>query len=214
MDDGQIHRPQQARSQATMNRMLDAAEELLESRSWQELTIQDVVSVAGTSVGAFYGRFKDKEGLLHALDERYFEYFIDLIETAVSSSDWDALSLGETIGVIAQLTVTLHSRRQGVMRALILQARLVNDPRFRTREARLRTYTPKLLALVLAHREEIAHPDPEAAVRFGFLQMFYSAREMMIWPHLTATMPYQGEALAHALAHAFLCYLRSAPEER
>lgn len=204
----QINKPQQARSQRTMTRLLDAAEALLEEKSWSALTIQDVVSRAGSSVGAFYGRFKDKDGLLHALDERYFDEMIEMIEAAVARPQWATMTLAETIAVLAQLTVELHSQKQGLMRTLILQARLVNDPRFRAREERLNSYVPQLLALILAHCDEIQHEDPATAVQFGFLQMFYTAREMLLWPHLAESMPYQGEELAAALARAFLGYLR------
>ncbi len=203
-----INQPQQARSQRTMTRMLDAAEALLEEKSWSELTIQEVVSRAGSSVGAFYGRFNDKDGLLHALDERYFVDMIAQIEAAVAQPRWASMTLAETITALAQLIVALHSRKQGLMRTLILQARLINDPRFREREARLNRYTPQLLALVLAHRAEIQYPEPETAVQFGFLQMFYTAREMLLWPHLAESMPYQGDDLAQALARAYLGYLR------
>lgn len=202
-----INKPQQARSQRSMTRMLDAAEALLEEKSWSELTIQDVVSRAGTSVGSFYGRFKDKDGLLHALDERFFVIMIEMIEAAVAQPDWESMTLAATLTRLAQLTVELHSQKRGLLRTLILQARLVNDPRFREREARLNSHIPSLLALVLAHRDEIRHAAPETAVQFGLLQMFYTAREMLLWPHLAESMPYQDEALVQALARAYLGYL-------
>lgn len=208
--DPAIKKPKQNRSAQTMERMLNAAEMLLEEKSWRELTIQDVVSNANCSVGAFYGRFKDKEGLLHALDERFFDSLVAIIETAVSEPQWETMTLAETIKTLAQLVVDLHQQKQGVMRALILQARLESDPRFREREARLMTHVPTLLALILAHRHEIYHDDAETAVQFGFLQMFFTVREMMIWPHVAANMPYQEKALVSGVASAFLSYLSGA----
>lgn len=206
-----VNRPKQLRSQRTMISMLEAAETLLEQKSWQALTIQDVVSAAGCSVGAFYGRFKDKDGLLHALDERYFERLADLLQVALLQTDWSKLELVETVHRLARLVVTLHQEKQGVMRTLILQARLYNDARFREREARLRSYLPAIQMILLAHRDEIRHNDAETAVRYAYLQMYYSAREMLIWPHLTPTMPYQDDALIAALSHSFLTYLTVPP---
>lgn len=52
--------PQQSRSQRTMNRILDAAEALLEEKSFQELTINDIVQKAGCSVGPFTAVLKTK----------------------------------------------------------------------------------------------------------------------------------------------------------
>ncbi len=210
MSSKRIYKPKQERSRKSMNQMLEAAEALLEEKTWQELTVQDVVSQAGTSIGAFYGRFRDKEGLLHALDERYFEAIIDRIETAVSDPIWQTLSLAETVQRLAELVVAMLGQGQGVMRTLILQARLTPDTRFREREARLMESLPPLMALVLAHRKQIAHDDVETAVHFGFIQLFFTAREMVIWPHVAAAMPYQNMALVNALAHAYLGYLGAA----
>ena len=202
-----VKEPRQSRSRATMERLLVAAEAILEEKSWQALTIQDVVQQAGCSVGAFYGRFKDKNGLLHALDERYFEDISTAIEATISALESTDHSLQETVSALATLVVQIHSHNQGVMRTVILQARLVADPRFRTREAQLMQYRAKIMALVLTHRQRIAHEDTETAALFGYLQMYYTAREMMLWPHLSAAMPYQGEALATALAESYYAYL-------
>ncbi len=48
---------------------------LLEEKLFEEISIAEIVEQAGCSVGAFYGRFKDKNSLLMALDERHFEEF-------------------------------------------------------------------------------------------------------------------------------------------
>ena len=65
-----IHPPRQARSEETLERLLDAAEELLAERGFDEITVPEIASKAKSSVGAFYARFKDKDGLLHALHQR------------------------------------------------------------------------------------------------------------------------------------------------
>ena len=203
-----MNTPKQSRSQQTMNRMLDAAETLLETKSWQELTIQEVVKHANSSVGAFYGRFKDKDGLLQALDKRYFDILIGLIESSVNQPEWQTLNLDETVYKIADLIVALHSGKQGVLRTLILQARLVNDPRFRGREERLMEHMPQLVDFILKHRSEIKHDDVSGTIQFGLLQMFYSAREMLIWPHISETLPVPKSQLTVLLAKACIGFFR------
>lgn len=63
--------PQQARSIATEQKMLDAAEELLKTGDARSVTLENVVRLSGTSVGAFYSRFESVEGLFDALRNRY-----------------------------------------------------------------------------------------------------------------------------------------------
>ena len=206
-----VNRPQQARSQRTMNRILDAAADLLEEKAWQDLSIQEIVSAANSSVGSFYARFQDKDGLLQALDDRFFDRLIEQIDAVVADPAWQALSLAATVQGLARLIVAIHSEQKGVQRTLITAARLTPDPRYREREDRLWAHTPKLLALLLAHEAEIRREPAGPAAQFALLQMFFTAREMLLWEHVAVHMPLQGEALVTALAEACLNYLRGAP---
>lgn len=65
--------PQQARSAATLARVLRAAEEIAVSSGLEEMTITGVAARAGVSVGTIYRRFEDKEQLINALTERMLE---------------------------------------------------------------------------------------------------------------------------------------------
>ncbi|WP_434599000.1 TetR/AcrR family transcriptional regulator [Streptomyces sp. A5-4] len=65
--------PRQARSAATLARVLLAAEEIASSSGLDEMTITGVAERAGVSVGTIYRRFEDKEQLITALTERMLE---------------------------------------------------------------------------------------------------------------------------------------------
>ncbi|MCX2730246.1 helix-turn-helix domain containing protein [Saccharopolyspora sp. NFXS83] len=73
--DRQAHyrEPRQARSAATLARVLRAAEELVTAVGLDEMTIGGVAERAGTSVGSIYRRFAGKEQLVAALTERMLE---------------------------------------------------------------------------------------------------------------------------------------------
>src|SRR3954462_15588661 len=64
--------PQQLRSQETLDRILDAAEQVLAEKSFGEATLAEIMERAGVTVGAFYRRYPDKNALLRHLDERFF----------------------------------------------------------------------------------------------------------------------------------------------
>ena len=66
--------PSQDRSRLTAERFLDAAFKLLESKTFDELSVADLAREAGRSVGAFYQRFGSKEDFLVVLLVTYFEH--------------------------------------------------------------------------------------------------------------------------------------------
>lgn len=81
--------PRQARSAATLARVLQAAEEIASSSGLEEMTISGVAERAGVSVGTIYRRFDDKEQLVTALAERMLErreaYVAERLRTAEPS---------------------------------------------------------------------------------------------------------------------------------
>jgi AcrR family transcriptional regulator len=66
--------PSQDRSRRTAERFLDAGFKLLESKTFDELSVADLAREAGRSVGAFYQRFGSKEDFLVVLLVTYFEH--------------------------------------------------------------------------------------------------------------------------------------------
>lgn len=81
--------PQQARSAATLARVLRAAEEIASSVGLEEMTITGVAERAEVSVGTIYRRFEDKEQLINALTERMLdrreEYMAEQLRAAQPS---------------------------------------------------------------------------------------------------------------------------------
>ena len=65
--------PSQDRSRLTAERFLEAAFRLLESKTFDELSVADLAKEAGRSVGAFYQRFGSKDDFLAVLLTSYFE---------------------------------------------------------------------------------------------------------------------------------------------
>jgi AcrR family transcriptional regulator len=65
--------PVQERSIASMNRMLDAGEQLFYEGGSPALTLEAVIERADTSTGSFYARFGDMRGFLDAMHERVLE---------------------------------------------------------------------------------------------------------------------------------------------
>src|ERR1700761_6371111 len=63
----------QARSRATRERLLEAAETVFAAKGYNGAKISDIAEEAGCSVGSVYFRFKDKDALFFAIAETFIE---------------------------------------------------------------------------------------------------------------------------------------------
>jgi len=203
-----VQQPQQARSQETMNQILDTAAAILEHKTFDQLTVSEVVEGAGTSVGAFYGRFRDKESLLQALDARFFQRFEADFDSIQREQDWENLSIQSLVQDAVRFLVAVYMRDLGVLRSLNLKARLYGDSQFREREQHAWDHMfPRLQHLLLKHADRIRHPDPPAATRFGFQVVFFSLREFVLWEPLRGRAIPDPDTLSTEAAQVFLAYL-------
>ncbi|MFF3015663.1 TetR/AcrR family transcriptional regulator [Streptomyces sp. NPDC057939] len=83
-----FHRePQQARSAATLARVLRAAEEIASTSGLEAMTIAGVARRAGVAVGTIYRRFQDKDQLISALTERMLERREEYVAERLRAAD-------------------------------------------------------------------------------------------------------------------------------
>ena len=76
-----IKPPRQARTQESLERVLDAAEALLADKRFEDIHVAEIANRADTSVAAFYRRFQDKEALLSNLEKNQELKYLLLEET-------------------------------------------------------------------------------------------------------------------------------------
>lgn len=160
-----VRPPQQARSRATLDRLLDAAESMLGEKSWEECSVTEIARRAGSSVGAFYSRFPDKDGLLHALHERFISEAFATVDAALHPTRWEGATIGLIMKATVSFSIEIYQQRAGLIRAFLIRAS--SDPVFRERTLQLRRrLTDRLRALILARRKELLHPAPAIAAEF------------------------------------------------
>ena len=208
--DPPLRDPVQARSKQTLERILDATEALLEERAFEAISVQSIVRKAGTSVGAFYARFRDKDALLPALYERYDRWIHRHAEALERERPWDGMDLSETVHwLVGELTELFLGRRL-LMRAMTLHARLRPekiDTETRARRARQMRFLNDAL---LERRAEILHPDPEHAVRVALFMAASLCREWLLFPdapHASITNVDEAEVVRE-IERQMLGYLR------
>ena len=160
-----LNSPKQARSRRTLERIIQAALEILEVDGSSALTVQAVVERANSSVGSFYARFSGKEDLLDYLAERVWHQTLDRWNDALSSRDWSRIDLQHIAEGSIRLLVDAGKSRSVYMRALD-RAKGRDGVAYDTFRSRV---IGDVAEILLARRDEIAHPDPELAVRLGLL---------------------------------------------
>ena len=116
-----VRPPQQARSQETLDRILEAAGTLVSEKGFEDATVGDIVRRAGSSVGAFYARFRDKEGLLYALSDRYLAEATATADDALDPERWEGASVAEIIAEVVRFLVVSYRERAGLMRAFVVR---------------------------------------------------------------------------------------------
>jgi AcrR family transcriptional regulator len=201
--------PQQTRSQETLDRILDAAERVLEEKSFTEATLAEIMERAGVTVGAFYRRFPDKDALLHLLDERFFHEMKERADELLDPDHWRGASVTEILTEFARTAVDVYVAKRGVARSVFLRARV--DPVIQATGRTVNAHNIERLRLLLldpSRRAEVTHPDPERAIALGFMMFFGALRETTVfgevWPEHRELV---GQNLGDEMAHLYLSYL-------
>lgn len=203
-----VREPKQRRSQDTLARIVNAAEQLLEDRPFDAISVADVVMRSRSSVGAFYARFADKDALLEHLDVTHATLLVERMAEYSEDERWNAAPVDVVVHDVVGFLVRYFKEHRGVLRALSLRARLGKDARFTEPACRLYRKVPDLMRLVISRRSEIAHPSPDLAAYVGFVAVFSTIRERVLFPEAyPADMPISDSLLADELAKVYLAYL-------
>ena len=198
--------PQQARSEQSLQRLLDAAQGIIEERGHQELSIAEVVRRAGSSVGGFYARFRNKDELLSALETAFLHRLALLLDEMAAPERWSGASDAEIIRALVTLVVDTHRRHGNLMLAFV--ARAVRDPEHHGELiAFRRRITERLATLALSRREHVVHPDPALAAEFAVQAVFGILQSRVVSGVLGVhERPIADDVLARELERLVLSY--------
>jgi AcrR family transcriptional regulator len=210
-----VARPKQARSEETLYRLLDAAETLIEEKGLGDASIPEIVRRAGSSVGGFYARFQDKDALLRALEERFFEQVSARLEALADERRWADARLPEIVDACAAELVAVAGRHRNLIAAFLIRS--AHDPAVREGGLRFRRrVAERITRLLVARGDEIAHPEPALAIDLGVQFAF----GLMLQRAVTGEIRAAGRSLTDGelrreIARNFLAYLeRPDPRRR
>ena len=197
--------PLQARSERTLARLEAAAIRLLETRTWADLKLTDLVAEARSSIGSFYNLFGDKDGLLDHLDERYAQEVMGHVDRWLAQDHPDLEAAAHDL--FAGL-VRFHRQRHGLIRALVLRARTLREPAYDERTRRMNTLQPA----ICSHLHARCPQQSSASVMLAFSFAFSALRDRVLFPEsIQLAEPLSDQALVAALTRLFCSFLGSHP---
>lgn len=173
--------PKQQRSRRSLDRILIAVERLLLKRSFQQLSIREITRASKTSVGSFYNLFPSKEALLPGLYERYDAGLDAWIAEWRARQGRPPSELPAAIAWVVQYLVETFSARRHLLRALALWTR-TNPEQLGTQALDRRVSQHAFLGeLLLEHRDQITHPEPQRAVQSALFAAASICRERVLF---------------------------------
>jgi AcrR family transcriptional regulator len=159
--------PRQSRSIASTERMLDAAEALVDRYGPDALTVDAVLRDSRASNGSFYARFSGRRGLMIALQER-FHRRLDERGAEVMAAAIEARSLAQAIEIIVGGFRDAFDTYRSSFSTNLVHNRY--DPIIRERGEEHRRSAARAIRWLITERfgDQVTHPDPELAADFVF----------------------------------------------
>lgn len=204
--------PKQQRSRDSLERLLTAGLEVLETQGSEGFTIAAVAERAGVGNTIVYRRFTDKNDLLGAIFDRFtarvYRDHLPAIE-ALGSAD---IGLDELVFEFTELAAAPFRDHEQAMAAFISENR--GDPALAKRvEDGLRPMAATFERALLSHRDEFRCEEPELAVAFCFQSMLNTFAAAVTGTNRVHS-EFEWDTVIRQLSLMALGYLRSEPSDR
>ena len=204
-----VRKPQQARSILSMARMLDAADALFAEGGDEALTVEAVVERSSTSVGSFYARFGDRNGLLEAMHERFLERLGAGSQMAIQAAVRQKTLVGALEVLLTHMFAIVREYRNSARFFVMYRS---TDVKLRTQGIQANAFFARMFAdLVMRYQKEIAHAKPANAADVAWRMTFAMfAQQVMFENQEVSGVAISDKALVRELARCLTAYLKSA----
>ena len=201
--------PVQERGHRTLKRILDATERLLDKKSFEEITVREILHSADVTVGSFYARFPTKEALFSGLLERQQatmdSYLLEDTEQLAGAS------LEDRVRFIVTRRVMRYVKHAPLIRTIFMRFRS-SGHRISKKDRDNYERSRRLVIDFLGQSaEEITHPEPSKAIALGEFVVLAACRDMILFPrtpHASSVLE-PVDDLIDELTRIYLAYLRS-----
>ena len=180
--DGLLHPPRQQRSRDSLRRIVEAGRDLLRERDFDSVTVDDIVQRAGSSKGAFYHRFADKEGLLlHLLKLEHDEAVVAWSEL-LAPERWHDRPLESALDAFLDRLLEIYRGQPSLMRSYAGKI-FAGENDVRDHSTRLTSHVLGLLRVIVGEKtSDMRHPDPEVATAFLLTTLITLLPPLFLYP--------------------------------
>lgn len=155
-----LKQPQQARSRATVDALVEAAEQILVEEGWEGLTTNRVAERAGASVGTLYQYFANKEAIVGLVTERFLDDQLELLrERLLQIMSGGEQALEQVIPPMVHALVEIKEIRPRLSRVLFDQ--IPSGGQIEALSYWNARAIPMIVAALKARREEVRAIDLE-----------------------------------------------------
>jgi AcrR family transcriptional regulator len=202
-----IRRPQQRRSQESLERVLNAGAELLREKGYEGFTVQEVSRRANVSIGSIYARADSKERLFSAIYEREMERMnLESLSLQDTARREDVAGRELVVALVQELADNVLGNA-ATLRVFMHRA-VVDRDLWKRGSAGLRHLSRTFESALLEHRDELAHPNPELAIDIAFRFVYDTlARRISHGAKFESDRDLSDEELVRELARAAADYL-------
>lgn len=203
-----IRPPVQRRSQEALERLLQAGLEVLQENGVDGFTLQEVSQRAGVSIGSIYARVESREALIMAIYERAMAWTEHEQQQQLEhAKSLDGLSPRERIERIVVFETSTMLAHGDILRVFMRQAPM--NPEIWQRGAeKSQDNAQAFRKAILAHREDLSHPDPDLAVDVAWRMIYCTiARRITHGPKFESARAVSDKRLIRELARAVADYL-------
>ncbi|MBI1394119.1 MAG: TetR family transcriptional regulator [Alphaproteobacteria bacterium] len=200
-------RGKQDRSARTVDALLDAADERFAECGVDAASIADIAAAAKCSVGAVYHHFSDKSELVCASFSRLLQRFEATSAAALDPDRWKGATILDILEGYLEFSFKVERENPGHKKCAYEIAS--RDPSAREALRRLEAdFQSAFRRLLMARKDEIAHPAPDVAIRFAIDQctaVIRMRREATFLP--TQTSRLSDATLVRETIASLRCYL-------
>ena len=213
-----VHTPKQARSKDTQEKVLQALENMLSERFFEQITIRELAARAGVASGTIYRRFKDKEALLPVLYERF-----DHLNSEWAKEFWDDFDLDAENSSTSRIRhlvakhVSFYKAHAPILRTVYLYMRLYGELSLEDIDEKRQSSYQRMLEPVFAALASEEQVEPGAdQVKLFLLLLLSSVNERVLFSDLkpVRTLKMDDEVFVRELTAALYAYLGMGNTER
>ena len=176
----------QKRSQVTRDRLINALEELLREKFFDQITVAEIAGRAGVAVGTVYRRFKNKEAFIPVMLEQHRLRQEALLENPDECLEIaEGATLREALKEMALYAAKQVKREGHVLRTLYLYARVKPEIIGSEWDLLEEQALDQIKTLLAHYKDDIKRADPDltAAMTLYFTSVIFI--EKGLFPELS-----------------------------